>query len=41
MDENLASMTVWDLYNGVTAYASHNTDWHINDNRRSVLQGAI
>ena len=39
--ETLASMTVWDLYNGVTAYASHNTDWHVNDNRRSGLQGAI
>ena len=39
--ETLASMTVWDLYNGVTAFASHNTDWHINDNRRSGLQGAI
>ena len=39
--ETLASMTVWDLYNGVTAYASHNTDWHVNDNRRSGLQGEI
>ena len=35
----LASMTVWDLYNAVTNYASHTQEWDANDNRRAMLQG--
>ena len=34
-----ASMTVWDLFNGVTDYASNNRDWDADDNRRGMLQG--
>ena len=39
--ETLASMTVWDLYNGITAYASRERDWQVNDNSRTGLQGAL
>ena len=39
--EALASMTVWELFNGVTHYATHNTDWSKDDNRRTMLQGEI
>lgn len=35
----MASMTVWDLFNSITDYASNNTDWDANDNRRGLLQG--
>ena len=35
----MASMTVWDLFNSITDYASNNTDWNANDNRRGLLQG--
>ncbi len=35
----LASMSVWDLYNAVTNYASHTREWEANDNRRAMLQG--
>lgn len=34
-----ASMTVWELYNAVTDYASNNTLWDKDDNRRGMLQG--
>ena len=34
-----ASMTVWELYNAVTDYASNNRDWPEDDNRRGLLQG--
>lgn len=34
-----ASMSVWELYNGVTEYASNNTIWDESDNRRGMLQG--
>ena len=33
-----ASMSVWDLYNAVTDYASNNTTWERRDNRRGMLQ---
>lgn len=35
-----ASMSVWDLYNSITNYASNNTDWDARDNRRGLLQAA-
>lgn len=34
----LASMSVWDLYNRVTDYASNNEFWSETDNRRGALQ---
>lgn len=34
-----AGMTVWELYNGVTDYASNTADWDADDNRRGMLQG--
>lgn len=34
-----AGMSVWELYNGVTDYASNNTQWAPDDNRRGLLQG--
>ena len=34
-----ASMSVWELYNAVTDYASNNTVWDQDDNRRGMLQG--
>lgn len=34
-----ASMSVWELYNAVTGYASNNTLWDKDDNRRGMLQG--
>ena len=34
-----ASMSVWDLYNAVTDYASNNTVWDEEDNRRGMLLG--
>ena len=37
--EALSSMNVWDLFNGVTRYASHTAEWAGNDNRRTMLQG--
>ena len=33
-----ASMSVWELYNAVTDYASNNTVWDQDDNRRGMLQ---
>ena len=33
-----SSMSVWDLYNAVTDYASNNTVWDKSDNRRGMLQ---
>ena len=33
-----ADMSVWDLYNGVTDYASNNPLWDADDNRRGALQ---
>lgn len=33
----LASMTVWNLYNSVTAFASHNDVWSESDSRRMAL----
>ena len=33
----LASMTVWNLYNSVTAFASHNDVWTESDTRRMAL----
>lgn len=36
----LASMTVWNLYNSVTAFASHNDIWPEDDGRRMELGGA-
>ena len=33
----LASMTVWNLYNSVTAFASHNDVWPESDTRRMAL----
>ncbi len=33
----LASMTVWNLYNSVTAFASHNDVWPESDSRRMAL----
>ena len=33
-----AEMSVWDLYNGVTDYASNNPLWDADDNRRGALQ---
>jgi hypothetical protein len=33
-----AGMSVWELYNGVTDYASNNTFWDRDDNRRGMLQ---
>ena len=32
-------MTVWELYNSVTDFASNNQDWDPTDNRRGILQG--
>lgn len=34
---NLASMTVWNLYNSVTAFASHNDIWPEEDGRRMAV----
>ena len=34
-----AGMSVWELYNGVTDYASNNALWVPDDNRRGLLQG--
>ena len=34
-----ASMSVWELYNAVTDYASNNRNWSDDDNRRGMLQG--
>ena len=34
-----ASMSVWELYNGVTDFASNNQTWSDDDNRRGMLQG--
>lgn len=33
-------MTVWTLYNSVTAFASHNGIWPEDDGRRMELAGA-
>lgn len=33
-----AGMSVWELYNGVTDYASNNAQWDAADNRRGLLQ---
>ena len=35
----LASMTIWELYNSVTDFASNNKVWDPTDNRRGILQG--
>ena len=36
--EMKAGMSVWELYNGVTDYASNNTFWDRDDSRRGMLQ---
>lgn len=36
--EMKAGMSVWELYNGITDYASNNTFWDSDDNRRGMLQ---
>jgi len=36
--ETISSVNVWSLFNGITHFASHNTIWAENDNRRSKLQ---
>ena len=36
--EMKAGMSVWDLYNGITDFASNNTRWDPEDNRRGMLQ---
>lgn len=36
--EAVSSMNVWNLFNEITQFASHNTDWAENDDRRSKLQ---
>lgn len=36
--EMKASMTVWDLYNRITDFASNNNVWAPEDNRRGMLQ---
>lgn len=36
--EMKAGMSVWDLYNGITDYASNNPLWEADDNRRGMLQ---
>ena len=36
--EMKAGMSVWELYNGVTDYASNNPIWPSDDNRRGMLQ---
>jgi hypothetical protein len=33
-----SGVDVWDLYNGVTKYATHNIDWKDNDVHRGFLQ---
>ena len=33
-----ASMSVWDLYNRITNFASNNTKWDLTDNRRGMIQ---
>ena len=38
LKEMKSGVDVWDLYNGVTEYATHNTDWKDNDVRRGYLQ---
>ena len=37
--ETVASMSVWDLFNKVTDFASHNAEWEEKDNRRTLLAG--
>lgn len=32
-----SDIMMWDLYNNLTEFASHNTLWDVNDNRRSSL----
>ena len=32
-----SDITMWELFNRLTAYATHTTDWKANDNRRSGL----
>lgn len=34
----MVSMSIWDLYNRVTDYASNNEFWPETDNRRGALQ---
>lgn len=38
LKEMKAGMSVWDLYNGVTDFASNNKIWDDDDNRRGALQ---
>ena len=38
LKEMKSGVDVWGLYNGVTEYATHNTDWKENDVRRGYLQ---
>lgn len=38
MKQMKAGMSVWELYNSVTDYASNNTVWPEDDNRRGMLQ---
>lgn len=39
LNQMKASMSVWELYNAVTDYASNNSVWDKDDNRRGMLQG--
>lgn len=41
MNQMKASMSFWELYNGVTSFASHTELWDGTDNRRSIIQGEI
>ena len=33
-----SGVNMWDLYNDITEYATHNTDWKDNDSRRGHIQ---
>ncbi len=39
LNQMKASMTYWELYNSVTAFASHTEGWDDADNRRGNIQG--
>ena len=38
LKELKSGVNVWDLYNGLTEYATHNTEWKDSDTRRGYLQ---
>ena len=38
LNQMKASMSYWELYNGVTAFATHTEGWDDSDNRRSNIQ---